>query len=311
MIPADPGTGALLLAVFGASVAGSLHCVGMCGPLMACAVATPGQDEAKPATLGAGFGPFAKRNALQRAATHTGYHLARGVGYAALGGAAGGVGALLDVTGALAGAVPLAGALTGLCLIVIALAGLSHAMGWPRFVLKRSATSTNTPSPLRRAVLAVQRKALALPPALRATTLGALTPLLPCGWLYAFVLIAAGTGSAVLGVCVMTAFWLGTLPVLLALGVGLQGTLAALRQRAPKFTAWATAAAMLFIGVTMLTGRLGLDPSQLALATEAQAAQRETGRLTPDADETPACCPLMRAAAGPERIEPAKPSNSP
>ncbi|MEM1026749.1 MAG: sulfite exporter TauE/SafE family protein [Planctomycetota bacterium] len=286
----------LLLTVFGASVAGSLHCVGMCGPLMACAVATPGQTQSKAATLGPGFGAFARRNALQRSATHTGYHVARGVGYIALGGVAGGVGALLDVTSALAGAVPIAGALAGLCLIVIALAGLSHAMGWG---FRRVAKPTNETrlNVLQRTLQSLQRKALALPPALRATVLGTLTPLLPCGWLYAFVLIAAGTGSVFGGLSVMTAFWLGTLPALVALGVGLQGSLAALRQRLPKLTAWATAAAMLFIGVTMFTGRLGIDPSQLALATEAQAAQRESDQITPTADETPACCPLMEAAA--------------
>ncbi|MEM9752754.1 MAG: sulfite exporter TauE/SafE family protein [Planctomycetota bacterium] len=285
----------LLLTVFSASVVGSLHCVGMCGPLMACAVATPGPSASQPATLGSGFGAFARRNALQRGATHTGYHLARGLGYLALGGVAGGVGALLDLTSVLAGAVPVAGALAGLCLIVIALGGLSHAMGWGFRGRAKPAKHTR-PHLIRRTLQNLQRKTFALPPALRAAVLGALTPLLPCGWLYAFVLIAAGTGTVLGGLSVMTAFWLGTLPALLALGIGLQGSLTALRQRLPKLTAWATAAAMLLIGITMLTGRLGIDPSQLALATEAQAAQREPTQVVPTNDETPACCPLIEAA---------------
>ncbi|MEM8782361.1 MAG: sulfite exporter TauE/SafE family protein [Planctomycetota bacterium] len=293
------GTTGLLLTVFGASVTGSLHCVGMCGPLMACAVATPGSANGKAATLkaatlGPGFGMSAKRDALRNAATHAGYHASRGVGYAVLGGVAGGVGALLDLTGTLAGAVPIAGVLAGLCLIVIALTVLSHALGWRLGSRQHDSASAHV---FRRMLLALQHKAFALPPTLRATVIGTLTPLLPCGWLYAFALVAAGTGSVTLGVAVMAAFWLGTLPALLAIGVGLQGTLAALRRRAPKLTAWATAAAMLFIGVTLLTGRLGLDPAQLALATETRAAQRAPGQVTPNGDETPACCPLMEAAA--------------
>ena len=289
----------ILLTVFGASVAGSLHCVGMCGPLMACAVAAPGQSNVRPATLGPGFGRFARHAAAQRAATHAGYHAARGVGYAALGGAAGAAGALLDLSSTLAGAVPLAGILAGACLIIIALAGLTHAMGW-RLVPSSTTQTPVRPNVFRRALLAVQRKALALPPMVRATTLGALTPLLPCGWLYAFVLVAAGTGSTLAGSAVMTAFWLGTLPALLALGVGLQGSLSALRQRAPKLTAGATAAAMLFIGVTMFTGRLSLDPAQLALAAESQAKQRDPALAVPAANQTPACCELMRAAEQPD-----------
>src|SRR5690606_10362020 len=52
------------------------------------------------------------------------------------------------------------------------------------------------------------------PPAARATALGLLSALLPCGWLYAFVLGAAATGSALAGALVLLTFWSGTVPIL-------------------------------------------------------------------------------------------------
>jgi sulfite exporter TauE/SafE len=44
--------------------------------------------------------------------------------------------------------------------------------------------------------------------------LGILTGLLPCGWLYLFIATAAVSGSATNGIVVMSLFWLGTLPYL-------------------------------------------------------------------------------------------------
>jgi hypothetical protein len=44
--------------------------------------------------------------------------------------------------------------------------------------------------------------------------------LLPCGWLYLFALIAAGTASPIIGPVVMAAFWVGTVPALTALIAG-------------------------------------------------------------------------------------------
>jgi hypothetical protein len=60
--------------------------------------------------------------------------------------------------------------------------------------------------------------ASAMPPLLRSVLIGLATGLLPCGWLYAFVLAAVGTGSMLHGVGVLFAFWLGTLPALLGIG---------------------------------------------------------------------------------------------
>ena len=75
------------------------------------------------------------------------------------------------------------------------------------------------------------------PPVVRAATVGLLSGVLPCGWLWAFVVTAAGTGSALGGVAVMAVFWAGTVPILLALGLGAQILSIPLRRHIPAVTA--------------------------------------------------------------------------
>jgi len=74
-------------------------------------------------------------------------------------------------------------------------------------------------------------------PARKAAILGMLTGLLPCGWLWAFVITAGGTASPLTGAVVMFAFWLGTVPAMVGV-LGLLGpALARLRARMPMVTA--------------------------------------------------------------------------
>jgi sulfite exporter TauE/SafE len=58
------------------------------------------------------------------------------------------------------------------------------------------------------------------PRSLHAAAIGLLSGFLPCGWLYLFVLAAAGTENARQGGSVMLAFWIGTLPILTAVTAG-------------------------------------------------------------------------------------------
>jgi sulfite exporter TauE/SafE len=88
----------------------------------------------------------------------------------------------------------------------------------------------------------------------RAGALGLLTTLLPCGWLYAFVVTAAGTGHPARGALVMTAFWLGTLPVMIGVGLGAQRMFGPLRRRLPVVSA----AALVVIGLLSIGGKLGV-----------------------------------------------------
>ena len=68
---------------------------------------------------------------------------------------------------------------------------------------------------------------------------GLITGLLPCGWLWAFAISAAGTGSPVVGAMLMIAFWLGTVPAMVGV-LGLAGPVVArVRARLPLVTAFA------------------------------------------------------------------------
>ena len=62
---------------------------------------------------------------------------------------------------------------------------------------------------------------------------GLLTALLPCGWLYLFALFAAGTGSWLSGSVVMIAFWLGSVPALVAVVMSTKLLTGRLRQFVP------------------------------------------------------------------------------
>jgi sulfite exporter TauE/SafE len=75
---------------------------------------------------------------------------------------------------------------------------------------------------------------------------------LPCGFLYAFVAVAAGTGSAAGGLLVMAAFWTGTLPVMAGLGLIAQRALGPLRRRLPVITA----SILVVVGLLAVSGVL-------------------------------------------------------
>lgn len=247
----------LLLAVLTASLVGSLHCAGMCGPLVAFVVG--GGEQA----------PRGQALRLQAA-----YHGARGIGYGSLGLALGSAGHLLDIAGILAGVAPLAAVLAGATLLITGLALLARQLG-------AHVPKAHLPAPLQAAVRRLQSRALRLPPTARALAVGATTTFLPCGWLYAFAVTAAGTGAPLHGAAVMLAFWLGTVPILGALGLGvhrIQGALAPALQVAASVM-------LLVLGAWTLMGRAQLDATHLV---ERAVAADDAG--TPDPSATPACC---------------------
>jgi hypothetical protein len=85
----------------------------------------------------------------------------------------------------------------------------------------------------------------------RALGTGVCTALLPCGWLYAFVAMAAGTGSALRGGVAMLVFWTGTVPILAVIGSGVRELLA----RAGRVVQIATALMVMALGVASIAGR--------------------------------------------------------
>jgi sulfite exporter TauE/SafE len=96
------------------------------------------------------------------------------------------------------------------------------------------------------------------PPVVRALLLGLFSTLLPCGWLYAFAVLAAGTGGPWSGALVMAAFWAGTVPVMLGLGLSLQWLTAPLRRRLPVVTA----VVLIAVGLLWLVGRTTMPTHQ-------------------------------------------------
>lgn len=145
-------------------------------------------------------------------------------------------------TGALAGAF--GGLAVGWLEAPIAQAALSWVLG-----LGLALTAWRLWRPTRSGLVQLQTKAVATrdPRAsLRATGLGLLTGVLPCGALAAALLLAAGSGSALSGALTMLAFALASVPALFG-----AGTLAAwLRRSGP--TTRRVLAAVLALGALVL-----------------------------------------------------------
>lgn len=215
-----------------ASLLGSPHCAAMCGPFVAFYTGAGGERSSR-------FGP------------HLAYSLGRLSSYLLLGAFAGALGAGVERIGALAGVARLAAVLAGGLMVVW---GASTILAW-RGVRVRW---LHAPPALRGTVTAAMTRVRRLPSPARAGATGLATALLPCGWLYAFVAVAGGTGSPVRGVLVMAIFWAGTLPVMLAIGLGLQRLFSSWRSRLPVVAA----SVVVVLGVLMIAGRLRMIPPQ-------------------------------------------------
>lgn len=232
---------ALALAVLSASLLGSLHCAGMCGGFVAVYA-----------------GGLERGGARVRLGAHLAYSAGRLAAYASLGAAAGALGAALDATGRLAGVQRAAAVVAGALIVLWGALALAESRGvrLPRLVAAPALRGL-----VRRGVEAVAAR----PPAARGLAMGLLTGLLPCGWLYAFVITAAGTGSALAGAATMAVFWLGTLPAMIGVGIGLAVVSAPLRRYVPT----ACALAMIALGLLSVAGRA--RPLDVRAATGAPA----------------------------------------
>ncbi len=251
---------ALLLAVFVASLLGSLHCAGMCGPFVA--FATLHAKGVAPMRAGSGQ--------LQLA-----YHGGRLLAYTALGLAAGLLGATLNLGGSLLGVGKLAGLFAGLLLMAV---GLSRILSLTGIRVPALPGATR----VQRVVVAGQALASRLTPRRRALLIGLLTTVLPCGWLYAFVAVAAGTGQSIYGALVMFVFWSGTVPILAGIGAGL----GQLILRAGRPFQLAIALIVMGLGLQSIAGRWNIPAARMApptssLDTALQRVAMMLGKGTP------------------------------
>lgn len=194
----------LITAIVTASVLGSMHCVGMCGPL---------------AIWASGGGDRVSRHTLLTSTSL--YHIGRLATYALAGCAAGLIGSVIDIGGDAIGIQVAAARVVGAIMIAIGVFKL-----WSLWAGRsKNTVSKNTvvaPSGVAKVLINLRPYVFRLPIPGRAFATGLLTTLLPCGWLYLFALIAAGTGSPLRGSIVMAAFWLGSVPALVALVAGVR-----------------------------------------------------------------------------------------
>ena len=220
------------LAILGASLLGSVHCAAMCGGFVCMYSSGVGRDAA---TL----------------RSHALYNVGRLVSYLSLGALAGALGAGVTRAGAIAGVANTAAVIAGALMVAWGVSTIAAQKGF-RIGARLPALSARWQRTLGGMLNHVRNQGVGT----RALLTGLGTTLLPCGWLYVFVATAGGTGSARDGVLVMAIFWLGTVPALVAVGLGAQRAFGPLRRKLPALGA----AAVVLMGVLALNGRLFLMP---------------------------------------------------
>lgn len=220
----------LLLSVLGASLLGSVHCAAMCGGFV-CLYAGTGQQ---------------RHTAV---APHAAYNAGRLVSYLLLGAVAGAVGHGVDRIGGVAGVGRLAAIVAGALMVVWGGSTLLAALG-----VRMS--QRLAPRAVQAALASVVVRFRGKSPTVRGAATGLLTTLLPCGWLYVFVATAGGTGRVADAMLVMLVFWLGTLPMMVTVGLGAQRLFGAFQRRLPLVAAGAA----VVLGFLSMAGRISARP---------------------------------------------------
>jgi sulfite exporter TauE/SafE len=222
-----------VLAVLVASLLGSVHCAAMCGAFV-CFYATSGASSA---------------SWRHETPSHVAYNLGRLISYVMLGLIAGALGGLLDRAGMMAGVGKIAAMVAGVMMVAWGVGAMLAARGV-------RITGPGVPAPWQQAMGAALQRVRNQPPVIRAAATGLVTTLLPCGWLYAFVVVAGGAGSPGRGALVMLVFWAGTLPMMLAVGFGARAFFGPLRARLPMVSA----ATIVVLGLFSIANHFGVVP---------------------------------------------------
>ena len=214
-----------LTAIFIASLLGSLHCAAMCG----------------------GFSIYCSGCSKTPLLSQLAYNSGRWVAYVSLGVLAGVGGAYLDLAGDFVGLQKTTALIAGILLIT---------WGLVAFFAPQKLKPTVATGRIERVASKIFGKGLSAGRGQGSSShsflVGLLAITLPCGWLYMFVGLAAASANPLHGALIMSAFWLGTVPVLLAFG-GISQTLVRLfGRRLPRISA----AFVVLAGVFSLTGHV-------------------------------------------------------
>ena len=233
------GGGLVLGGLFLAGIASSLHCLGMCGPLLlAFSRALPSRDTASTRPRGSnGFGLEA-------------YHLGRLWTYCLLGFAAGWAGSGLRLGAAYLGWQRPAMILASLLVVAAGLATL----GWiPGLKLDLSVPGTCFRGSSGHGWFGTLVRDRRFGPRL---LLGAVMGLLPCGLIYSMLLVVATFPTPLHSAFGMLCFGLGTLPALTAVVAGARLAPRWLRASSPRLTA----VFLIAIGLFMLARSVAVNP---------------------------------------------------
>ncbi len=209
------------------------HCLGMCGGIVAIYSARqPVLAAASPS----------RPSILGRIRLLAPLHAGRLLTYTFLGALIGLAGSLLEQAGGLVGWQGLFSILVGLAMIALALS----LMGVLPPVEIALSSIMSSASPMRRMRGLFGQRSLAA-----AVGLGLLWGFLPCGLVFAMLVIAAGTQTPWGGALTMLAFGLGTVPTLLGFGLAANMLSPQLRGRLQRF---AGVLILLFAFQTILRG---------------------------------------------------------
>lgn len=175
-------------AILSYSLLSSLHCATMCGPL-ACSVLSGGSRPRTTALL---------------------YNAGRGVSYIV-------VGALLaGAHGYTSAYLPQIGrylAIATGCLVILIALRMTYSGGFTPNSTEKKSQTTSLPAKLLNLLAGVRGSRRS------ALTLGILTVALPCMTLTPVLVMAASTPNVFGGMAIMTAFWLGTAPMMIAVTI--------------------------------------------------------------------------------------------
>lgn len=190
-----------LPAILAIGFIGSLHCLGMCGPLVLAYSLQAGKHDP-----GSGVSPW-RRRLLHQAP----FHLGRLLTYGSLGAAAGGLLGVAQLSRLFSG-TRTGASLFGGVLLILAGAALLRVIPLPRPLAKLfQAQGTLT----ARFIPGLARS----PGPFSGIALGIAAGFIPCCLSWAALITAATTEDPVRGFLVMAAFWAGTLPALLSAGL--------------------------------------------------------------------------------------------
>jgi sulfite exporter TauE/SafE len=236
--------GIALVPVFVVGLLGSVHCAGMCGGIVGALSVAP--------ALGGRPVPAPVRAAAAPLAGVLAYNAGRIGSYMLAGALAGGLaGGLAHGARALAGLPALQAGAYVLANLMLAALGLYLMDAWRGLARLEQGGQL-----LWRRVQPLLRRVGPLDGPGRMLAAGALWGWLPCGMVYSVLVTAMLSGSVLSGALVMLAFGLGTLPMLLAMGMLGARLRALLRRRGVRLASGAVVLGFGVLGLARAAGGL-------------------------------------------------------